>query len=145
MTIVTTRVVYIYLALLLGCALAGLAGAVLSVEQLKFFAPGVTAGRGWIAIAIVIVGGWRPWGVVLAALLFGVTDMLQFQVQGQSAIPYELLLALPYVVAIVALAIRRKSVRAPRDLGVTYRKRERIYLHSDSCEAIEYEEPFIVG
>lgn len=111
-----------YLAVIIGCGLAGMAGSLLTVEQLKFFSPGITAGRGWIALSIVIVGGWRPWGCIAAALLFGVTDMLQFQFQGRSDIPYELLLALPYIVAIVALTIRRRGVRGPQSLGVPYRK-----------------------
>ncbi len=113
---------YRYMAVIIGCGLAGLAGALLTVEQMKLFAPGITAGRGWIAQSIVIVGGWRPWGCMAAALLFGVTDMLQFQFQGRSDVPYELFLALPYIVAIAALAFRRKRVRGPQALGVPFRK-----------------------
>jgi ABC-type uncharacterized transport system permease subunit len=113
---------YRFIVVILGCALAGVAGALLSVEQLKLFAPGLSAGRGWIALSIVIVGGWHPLGCVLAALLFGVTDMLQFQFQGKGLVPYEFLLALPYVVAIAALAFRRQTVRAPGSLAVPFRK-----------------------
>lgn len=111
-----------YLAVIIGCALGGVGGALLSVEQLKLFATGVTAGRGWIALAIVIVGAWEPWGCMLAALLFGASDMLQVHFQGRSDVPYEFLLALPYVVAIGALALRRQSVRGPRALGIPFRK-----------------------
>jgi simple sugar transport system permease protein len=111
-----------YLALTIGSALAGLAGSLLTVEQLKLFAPGISAGRGWIALSIVIVGGWRPWGCMAAALLFGVTDMFQFQFQGRSDVPYELLLALPYIMAIAALTVRRHTVRGPQALGVPFRK-----------------------
>jgi simple sugar transport system permease protein len=110
---------YRIIAVLIGCALAGLAGALLTVGQLGFYAPGVTAGRGWIAIAVVIMGGWRPWGVMVSAVIFGAADMLQFEVQaaGFHLIPFEFLVAIPYVVVVVALLVRRRSVRPPSALG----------------------------
>lgn len=114
---------YRFAAVLAGTALTGLGGALLAVDQLLIFQPAMTAGRGWIAIAIVIVGGWRPWWCLLAAFLFGFVDMLQFQAQIQSAaVPYEFLLSLPYLVTIVALAWRRGRVRPPATLGTPFHR-----------------------
>jgi len=110
-------------AVVIGTGLTGFAGALLAVDQLHLFHPAMTAGRGWIAIAIVIVGGWRPWACLAAAFLFGVTDMIQFQVQIQaSPVPYELLLSLPYLATVAVLAWWRSSVRAPAALGEPYRR-----------------------
>lgn len=113
---------YRALAVLIGTACTGLAGALLAIDQLHIYSARMTAGRGWIAIAIVIVGGWRPWTCVLAAFLFGVIDMLQFQFQVQSAVvPYEVLLSLPYVATIAILGLRRHVVRPPAALGIPHR------------------------
>lgn len=113
---------YRFVAVVIGSAIAGLGGALLTVGQLGFYAPGVSAGRGWIAIAIVILGGWRPWGTLLAALVFGAATMLQFEVQatGFDAIPHEFLLAFPYLVAVVTLVLRRTVVRPPAQLAVPF-------------------------
>jgi len=113
-----------FFAVVLGCAIAGLGGALLTVGQLGFYAPGVTAGRGWIAIAIVIMAGWKPWGTLGAALIFGGADMLQVQVQAAQwgVVPFEFLLAFPFFVAIFTLIVRRSTARAPRSLGVPYVK-----------------------
>jgi general nucleoside transport system permease protein len=114
---------YRFAAVLIGTGLTGFAGALLAVDQLRLFHPAMTAGRGWIAIAIVIVGGWRPWACMLTALLFGITDMVQFQFQIQAApVPYELLLSLPYLTTIAVLAWRRAAVRPPATLGVPYER-----------------------
>jgi simple sugar transport system permease protein len=114
---------YRFLAVLVGTALTGFAGALLAVDQVYLYHPAMTAGRGWIAIAIVIVGGWRPWHCLLAALFFGFIDMLQFQFQIQSAtVPYEALLSLPYLATVLALAWRRQGVRPPAALGVPFLK-----------------------
>jgi simple sugar transport system permease protein len=113
---------YRFLAVVIGSAIAGLGGALLTIGQLGFYAPGVSAGRGWIAIAIVILGGWRPWGTLLAAILFGAATMLQFEVQaaGFDAIPHEFLVAFPYLVVLVTLVLRRKSVQPPAQLAVPF-------------------------
>jgi simple sugar transport system permease protein len=111
-----------FVAVLIGTALTGLAGAVLAVDQLRLFHPGMTAGRGWIAIAVVIVAGWRPGRCVLVALLFGALDMIQLQAQVESApVPYELLMSLPYLATIVLLALRPAARRPPAALGRPYR------------------------
>jgi ABC-type uncharacterized transport system permease subunit len=115
-----------FLAVVIGCALAGLAGALLTVGQLGFYAPGVTAGDGWIALAIVIMGGWRPVGVLIGAIVFGAAEMLQLEVQASQIhlVPFEFLVAFPYVVVVISLLIRRRSVRAPSALGVPYHEPE---------------------
>jgi simple sugar transport system permease protein len=111
-----------FLAVVVGAACTGLAGALLAIDQLHVYSARMTAGRGWIAIAIVIVGGWRPWRCLLAAFLFGIVDMFQFQFQVQStAVPYEILLSLPYLATVAALALR-SAVRPPAMLGVPFVK-----------------------
>ena len=106
------------LATLAGGALAGLAGATLVLAQVGTFAEKMTAGRGFIAIAIVVLGRWRPLGVMLAALLFGGASALQFAVQAMGlALPYQLFLVLPYLLALVALAGGSRGARAPAGLG----------------------------
>jgi general nucleoside transport system permease protein len=112
---------YQYAGVLFGGFMAGLGGAFLTVGSAARFAPEMTNGRGWLAIVIVIAGLWRPVPILVAALVFAFLDALQLQVQGIGiAIPYQLLLALPYIVAIIALAIRRTQSGAPAMLGVPY-------------------------
>jgi simple sugar transport system permease protein len=82
------------------------------------FAEKMTAGRGYIAIAIVVLGRWHPAGVGAAALLFGAASALQFVFQTLGLrIPYQLFLMLPYALALLALAGAVGRVRAPADLG----------------------------
>jgi simple sugar transport system permease protein len=108
------------LAVVVGGALAGAAGATLVLAQVGTFAERMTAGRGFIAIAIVVLGRWQPFGVLLAAGLFGAATALQFLVQAAGiGIPYQLVLMLPYVLALLGLAGAVGRVRAPRDLART--------------------------
>jgi ABC-type uncharacterized transport system permease subunit len=101
-----------------GGALAGLAGATLVLAQVGTFSERMTAGRGFIAIAIVVLGRWQPVGVLVAALCFGAATALQFVFQASGvAVPYQLFLMLPYVLALLGLAGAVGRVRAPRDLG----------------------------
>ena len=102
-------------------------GAVLTVVQLQLFREGITAGRGWIAVALVIFARWRPGLALVGALLFGLADALQFRIQvfsqverGSGAIPYEFLLMLPYVLTLLALLYRRGRGDAPAALGRPY-------------------------
>lgn len=105
-------------AVLFGGALGGLAGATLVLAQVGTFAEKMTAGRGFIAIAIVVLGRWHPIGAGLAALVFGAASALQFALQAAGLdVPYQLFLMLPYVVALVALAGAVGRVRAPAALG----------------------------
>jgi simple sugar transport system permease protein len=104
-----------------GAALAGLGGAFLSVGSASQYVPDMTNGRGWLAIIIVIAGGWRPWPVLLAALAFAFIEALQLQIQGIGLhVPFQILLALPYLAGLVALALYRSGVRAPAMLGQAY-------------------------
>src|SRR5579862_1666341 len=87
-------------AVLFGGACAGLAGAYLPLAYTPFFIPGMTAGRGWIALALVVFASWRPGRVVIGAYLFGAVTILQLHVQAMSlSIPSQFLDSLPYIVA----------------------------------------------
>ena len=105
-------------ATIIGGGFAGLAGASLVLAQVGTFAEGMTAGRGYVAIAIVVLGRWHPAGVALGALFFGAATALQylFQTLGLDA-PYQLFLMLPYMLTLLALAGAVGRVRAPADLG----------------------------
>lgn len=100
-------------------AMAGVAGATLVLAQAGTFAEGMSAGRGFIAIAIVVLGRWRPLGVAGAALLFGAANALQtlFQAMGWQNVPYQLFLAVPYVLTLIVLAGASGRASAPAALG----------------------------
>jgi general nucleoside transport system permease protein len=105
-------------ATIVGGGFAGLAGATLVLAQVGTFAEKMTAGRGYVAIAIVVLGRWHPAGVAVAALLFGAATALQYVCQALGlAVPYQLFLMLPYVLTLLALAGAVGRVRAPADLG----------------------------
>lgn len=106
-------------ALAFGGVTGGLAGAVLVLAQAGTFAEGMSAGRGFIAIAVVALGRWRPLGVALAALVFGAASALQYVFQAMGwTLPYQLFLAFPYVLTLVALALApRRGSAAPAALG----------------------------
>jgi simple sugar transport system permease protein len=105
-------------ATIVGGGFAGLAGATLVLAQVGTFAERMTAGRGYVAIAIVVLGRWHPMGVAIAALLFGAATALQYVFQSLGlAVPYQLFLMLPYVLTLLALAGAVGRVRAPGDLG----------------------------
>jgi len=113
-------------AIVLGSCLAGVAGAALSLAQSDTFTESMTAGRGFIALAVVIFGRWSARGVVLAALFFGLANALQFRAQAQGfEIPYPIFLMFPYLVTLTVLAFVAARARAPADLGTPY-NRERL-------------------
>ena len=105
-------------AILFGGFMGGLAGGTLVIAQAGTFAEGMSAGRGFIAIAIVVLGRWHPVGVAFAALLFGAASALQylFQAMGWN-LPYQIFLALPYVLTLCGLAGIAGRVHAPASLG----------------------------
>lgn len=106
------------IGVLLGGGLAGLAGASLVLAQVGTFAEKMTAGRGFIAIAIVVLGAWHPVRVLAAALFFGAAMALQFLFQSLGlGIPYQLFLMLPYLLTLAVLAGSRGRAAAPADLG----------------------------
>jgi general nucleoside transport system permease protein len=105
-------------AILFGGAMGGLGGATLVLAQAGTFAEGISAGRGFIAIAVVALGRWQPIGVAIAAGLFGAASASQFLFQAMGwALPYQLFLVLPYVLTLVALTRVRTRVLAPAALG----------------------------
>lgn len=105
-------------AILVGGAMGGLAGATLVLSQAGTFVENMSAGRGFIAIAIVVLGRWHPLGVMLAALVFGAASALQFLLQSLGLhLPYQLFLALPYLLTLAGLAGVAGRVRAPASLG----------------------------
>jgi ABC-type uncharacterized transport system permease subunit len=107
-----------FLAVLFGGLLGGISGATLVLAQAGTFVEGMSAGRGFIAIAIVALGRWDPGGAALAALVFGAASALQyfFQATG-SSLPYQLFLVFPYVLTLIALAATRGRSNAPAALG----------------------------
>jgi simple sugar transport system permease protein len=109
---------YRFAGVLLSGTLAGLAGAWLASEQ-HSFTDGMTGGRGYIALAAMIVGKWSPFGAAAACLLFGAAEAMQIGLQG-SAFPNELLQMLPYVVTVAVLAGFIGRSVAPRSVGVPY-------------------------
>jgi simple sugar transport system permease protein len=105
-------------ALCFSGALAGLAGGTLVLAQVGTFAEGMSAGRGFIAIAAVVLGRWNPLGVAAAALLFGAATALQFWIQALGLrVPYQAVLAVPYALTLAALAGVAGRVNAPVALG----------------------------
>lgn len=113
-------------ALAIGGALAGLAGAHLALGIAGSFAEGMTAGRGFLAIALVTFGRWQPVWAALAALLLGFTQSLQYSMQGNPIlgveVPSQLWLALPYVVALLVLVFVGTGTVTPNALGKPYEK-----------------------
>jgi ABC-type uncharacterized transport system permease subunit len=105
-------------AILFGGVMGGLCGATLVLAQVGTFTEGMSAGRGFIAIAIVVLGRWRVVGTALAALLFGGAFALQYLLQAAGwALPYQLFLALPYLLTLVMLAALRGRAEAPAELA----------------------------
>ena len=115
-----------YAAVLLSGALAGIGGAYLSIGQSSLFTRNMTSGRGFIALAALIFGKWRPGQTMLACLLFGCTEALAIQLQGvkfgEEEIPNQFIQIIPYLLTIIVLAGFIGRARAPRALGLAYQK-----------------------
>ena len=115
-----------YAAVLLSGALAGIGGAYLSIGQSSLFTRNMTSGRGFIALAALIFGKWRPVQTMLACLLFGFTEALAIQLQGvkigEEEIPNQFIQIIPYLLTIIVLAGFIGRARAPRALGLPYQK-----------------------
>ncbi len=112
-----------YASVVAGGGLMAVGGAFLSVAQFNMFLPGMVAGRGWVAIALVVFGKWRPGAIFLGALLFGLIDALQLRLQAAGVVlPYQYLLLLPYLVTIVLLAAFARDPAYPGALLRAYRR-----------------------
>jgi ABC-type uncharacterized transport system permease subunit len=114
-----------YLALMIGGALAAVGGAFLTLAVLGSFTLEIIAGRGWVALALVIFGRWRIEGAVLGALVFAAVFSLQLRLRilpGWDDVPFELLLAMPYIVIIIALAVSGRNVAYPGAYLRPYRR-----------------------
>jgi simple sugar transport system permease protein len=110
-------------ALLAAGVLTGLAGAYLTLAYAGTFVENISAGRGYVALAVVILGRWKPWGLAAASVLFGAAMALQFGMQALgTAIPYQLFLALPYALTLAVLATMGGQAASPSALGEPYRR-----------------------
>jgi ABC-type uncharacterized transport system permease subunit len=115
-----------YAAVLFGGACAGLAGAYLAVAYTPLWTEGMTSGRGWIALALVVFATWKPWRLLAGAYLFGAVTLAQFQAQALGlAVPSQLLSMLPYLATIVVLTLISRDaatirLNAPASLGKPY-------------------------
>jgi len=110
-------------ALIISGALTGLAGAFLTLAYANTFVENISAGRGFVALSVVIVGRWNSYGLAAASLLFGAAMALQFGLQALgTVVPYQLFLALPYVLTLIVLAGFGGQAAAPSALGEPYRR-----------------------
>ncbi|MFN2501713.1 MAG: ABC transporter permease [Pyrinomonadaceae bacterium] len=117
-----------YIAVIISGVLAGAGGAYLSIGQSSLFTRGMTAGRGYIALAALILAKWKPIPVFFACLFFGFTEALAIQLQGVvkmpsgEDIPVQFIQMIPYILTIIVLAGFIGLSRAPKALGIPYRK-----------------------
>ena len=112
-----------YLCVCLGAVLAGLAGASLSIALVNLFHENLTAGAGYIAVALVYFGGWRPVGILLGALLFSTVTAIQLRMQVLGVqIPSDFAVMLPYVLTIVALTFSANRARQPAALNKPFER-----------------------
>lgn len=115
-----------YLAVMFGGAMAGLGGAYLSLAYTPMWIENMTAGRGWIALALVVFATWRPWRLLAGAYIFGGVTILQLHVQGLGVdVPSQLLSMLPYLATVLVLVLissdrMRIRLNAPADIGKVF-------------------------
>jgi len=116
-----------YACVLFATSLMGLAGAYLSLVEIGTFTEGIGAGRGWIALALVIFGRWNPLVVFLGSLLFAGLEAYQYQLQLVSpGIPYQFLQMIPYIATIAVLIYAYRRAEAPAALATPYERKELI-------------------
>ena len=114
-----------YFTIILGGILSGIAGASLSIALLNVFQQNMTSGMGFIAVALVYFGGWRPWGVLGGALLFSMVNSLQLWMQVLDVnIASEIAVMMPYVLTIVVLVVSVSRVRSPSALTKPFERDE---------------------
>lgn len=108
-------------AVLVSCAMAGIGGCYLVLSQVFVFTEHMSAGKGFIALAALILGGWNPARAVFAALLFGAMDALQLKLQFNSPdVPYQIFSMLPYLASLLALVFLAKRISPPKAIGTKY-------------------------
>ena len=114
-----------YATTIIGGMLAGLAGASLSIALINLFQQNLTAGQGFIAVALVYFGGWRPWAVAAGAMLFSFVNALQLQIKVIGLdVPSEFAVMAPYVITIIALVFASKRQEQPTALTKPYERGE---------------------
>lgn len=114
-----------YFSVCLGSVLAGIAGASLSITLVNLFQDNLTAGQGFIAVALVYFGGWSPWGVMGGALLFSVVNSIQLWMQVLGVkIPSDVAVMLPYLLTIAALTVSANRARQPAALDKPFERGE---------------------
>jgi general nucleoside transport system permease protein len=113
-------------AVMVGSALMAVGGAFLTMSAFSSFFFEMVAGRGWVCIALVVFGSWRPGKALLGAILFAAFDAYQIRLQQVAeGIPYQLFLMMPYVLSILALIVMSRRAAYPKALMVPYQKGER--------------------
>lgn len=111
------------LAVLASCAMAGLGGCYLVLSQVFVFTEHMSAGKGFIALAALILGRWNPLGALLACLFFGLSDAMQLRLQFNSPdVPYQLFSMVPFIASFLALVLFAGKVRPPAAIGIRYER-----------------------
>lgn len=117
---------YRYAALAFEGVLAGIAGSLYTISLYDMFLDNITAGRGFVAVAMVILGQWSPWKTLFATFFYSMVEALQLRIQALGLIsawfPYQFALMLPYLTTIVALAVFGRRVKGPEWLAKTFRR-----------------------
>lgn len=112
-----------FVAVMLSCALAGLGGAYIVLAQVHVFTENMSSGKGFIALAALILGRWNPVGAFMACLFFGFCDALQLRLQfGAPDVPYQLLSMVPFIASFLALVFFAGKVRPPAAIGTKYER-----------------------
>ncbi len=110
-----------FIVVVISCALAGLGGAYIVLSQVFVFTENMSAGKGFVALAALILGRWNPIGALMAAVFFGFADALQLRMQFSSPeVPYQFFAMLPYVASILALIVFAGKVKPPAALGLDF-------------------------
>ena len=113
-----------YTGVLISGALAGLAGSYLSIEHTGMYVEGMTQGKGFIALAAMIIGNWQPGGAMAASLLFGASEALSIRGIPGLPVPYQFDKMLPYLITLVILAGAGRKTRPPAAVGLPYSRNE---------------------
>ena len=115
---------YRYYGVLISGAFAGLAGAYLAIEHTGMYVEGMTQGKGYIALAAMIFGNWKPYGALGAACLFGCAEALSLRVMQNKIIPYQFIKMLPYLLTLVVLSGVVRKAQPPAAVGVPYARED---------------------